>query len=101
MEDCHVHHCANRALDFSSAGGSVRRCTIRDNQTRTITATLSSSPLIEDCTFENNNIQNISPYPYINIGLQGVNSPTIRGCTIHGSGHQMSGGISIWAASRP
>ena len=99
VEDCHVHHCANRAFDFSSAGGSVRRCTIRDNQTRTITATLTSSPLIEDCWFENNNIQNTSPYPYINIGLQGVNSPTIRHNWIHGSGHHMSGGISIWAAS--
>lgn len=99
VEDCTIHHCANRALDFSSAGGSVLRCSIRDNQTRTITATLTSSPLIEACWFENNNIQNTSPYPYINIGLQGVNSPTIRGCHIDGSGHHMSGGISVWAAS--
>jgi parallel beta-helix repeat protein len=99
VEDCHVHDTSNRAFDFSSASGVVRRCNIRDNQTRTITATLTSSPLIEDCWFENNNIQNTSPYPYINIGLQGVNSPTVRGCTIIGSGHQMSGGISIWASS--
>lgn len=99
VEDCLIHGTANRAFDFSSAGGVVRRCEIRDNQTRTITATLTSSPLIEDCRFENNNIQNTSPYPYINIGLQGVNSPTIRGNTIIGSGHHMSGGISIWAAS--
>lgn len=61
--------------------------------------TLSSSPLIESCRMENNNIENTSPYPYINIGLQGTNSPTIRGCTILGSGHHMSGGISLWAAS--
>ncbi len=99
VEDCVVHHAANRAFDFSSANGIVRRCTIRDNQTRTITATLTSSPLIEYCTFENNNIQNSSPYPYINVGLQGVNSPTIRHNSIHGSGHHMSGGIAIWAAS--
>lgn len=99
VEDCTIHHCSNRALDFSTANGVVRRCTIRDNQTRTITATLTSSPLIEDCLFENNNIANSSPYPYINIGLQGVNSPTIRRCHIIGSGHHMSGGISIWASS--
>jgi parallel beta-helix repeat protein len=99
VEDSKVHHCANRAFDFSTANGSVRRCTIRDNQTRTITATLSSSPLIEDCWFENNNIANTTQYPYINIGLQGVNSPVIRGCHITGSGHHMSGGISIWASS--
>ncbi len=99
VEDSIIHHCSNRALDFSSAGGSILRCTIRDNQTRTITATLTSSPLIENCWFENNNIANASPYPYINVGLQGVNSPTIRRCHIIGSGHQMSGGISIWASS--
>ncbi|MBK7049167.1 MAG: right-handed parallel beta-helix repeat-containing protein [bacterium] len=99
VEDSTIHHCSNRALDFSTANGSVLRCTIRDNQTRTITATLTSSPLIEGCLFENNNIQNTSPYPYINVGLQGVNSPIIRGCHIIGSGHHMSGGISIWAAS--
>jgi hypothetical protein len=57
VEDSTIHHCSNRALDFSTAGGSVLRCTIRDNQTRTITATLTSSPLIENCWFENNNIQ--------------------------------------------
>lgn len=99
VEDSVIHHCSNRALDFSSASGSILRCTIRDNQTRTITATLTSSPLIEDCWFENNNIANASPYPYINVGLQGVNSPTIRRCHIIGSGHHMSGGISIWASS--
>ena len=38
-------------------------------------------------------------YPYFNIGLQGVNSPTIRRNTILGSGHEMSGGIAIWNAS--
>lgn len=99
VEDSKVHHCSNRAFDFTTANGSVRRCTIRDNQTRTITATLSSSPLFEDCWFENNNIVNTTQYPYINIGLQGVNSPVIRRCHILGSGHHMSGGISIWASS--
>ena len=99
VEDCLIHFCLNRAFDFSSAGGAISRCTIRDNQTRTVTATLTSSPTFEDCYLENNNIQNTSPYPYFNIGLQGVNSPTIRSCTIHGSGHQMSGGISVWASS--
>jgi parallel beta-helix repeat protein len=99
VEDCKLHACLNRALDFTSAGGTVRRCTLRDNQQRTVTMTLTSSPVFEDCWLENNNIQNTSPYPYFNIGLQGVNSPTIRGCTILGSGHHMSGGISVWASS--
>ena len=42
--------------------------------------------------------QAFNPYPYINIGLQGLNSPTIRGNRILGGQH-MSGGIAIWNAS--
>lgn len=93
------HDNLDKVIDFADADGVVRHCRLEDNRRRTITMTLSSSPLIEYCHLENNNIENSSPYPYINIGLQGINSPTVRGCTILGSGHQMSGGISIWAAS--
>ena len=98
VEHCDLHDTRDKVVDFSAADGVVRDCRIHDNRQRTIVMTLSSSPLIENCWLENNNIDNISPYPYINIGLQGVNSPTIRGCTILGSGHQMSGGIAIWNA---
>jgi parallel beta-helix repeat protein len=98
VERCDLHDTLDKAVDFSAASGVVRDCRIHDNRRRTIVMTLSSSPLIENCRIENNNIDNTSPYPYINIGLQGVNSPTIRGCTILGSGHHMSGGIAIWNA---
>ena len=81
LEDCDIHDSLDKALDFSCADGSVLRCTLHDNQQRTVIMTLTSSPLFEDCHLENNNIENTSPYPYFNIGLQGVNSPTIRGCT--------------------
>ena len=98
LEHCDLHDTLDKVLDFTSADGVVRDCRLHDNRRRTIVMTLSSSPLIEDCWLENNNIDNSSPYPYINIGLQGTNSPTIRGCTILGSGHHMSGGISVWAS---
>ena len=75
------------------------RCHLHHNRQRTISLTLSASPTIESCLLEHNNEQNSSPYPYINIGLQGVNSPIIRGNTIRGSGNFMSGGIAIWNAS--
>jgi parallel beta-helix repeat protein len=61
--------------------------------------TLGSSPLIEACELRRNNLDNTNPYPYINIGLQGVNSPTIRACLIEG-GQFMSGGIAIWNSSQ-
>lgn len=93
-----LHDNLDKVIDFSDADGVVRHCRLEHNRRRTITMTLSSSPLIEYCHLEDNNIENVSPYPYINIGLQGINSPTVRGCTILGSGHQMSGGISVWAA---
>jgi parallel beta-helix repeat protein len=98
VEHCDLHDTLDKVVDFSDANGVVRDCRLHDNRRYTVVMTLSSSPLIENCWMENNNIENTSPYPYINIGLQGVNSPTIRGCTILGSGHQMSGGIAIWNA---
>jgi parallel beta-helix repeat protein len=98
VERCDLHDTLDKVVDFSAADGVVRDCRLHDNRRRTIVMTLSSSPLIEDCWMENNNIDDASPYPYVNIGLQGVNSPTIRGCTILGSDHFMSGGIAIWNA---
>ena len=50
---------------------------------------------IQGNTIYENNYQNSSPYPFINIGLQGVNSPIIINNTITG-GNEMSGGIAIW-----
>jgi parallel beta-helix repeat protein len=99
LENTHIHHSASKALDISSASPTVIACTFTDNVERTITITLSSSPDITDCYFENNNTANSSPYPYINIGLQGVNSPWIARNTIIGSGNFRSGGISVWASS--
>ena len=96
VEFCDLHDNLDKVIDFSSAGGEIRNCRLHDNRRMTIMMTLSSSPLIEHCTMENNNIDNTSPYPYVNIGLQGINSPVIRDCVILGSGHQMSGGIGIW-----
>ena len=94
-----IHHCLSKALDISSGNGNFHTIYFHDNQQRTVTMTLSSSPNIANCNFENNNVENSSPYPYINIGLQGTNSPYIHGNTIIGSGNQMSGGISVWALS--
>jgi parallel beta-helix repeat protein len=99
LEHCEISHTASRALALSAAGGLITGCSFHHNEQRTVTMTLSASPTLEDCHFEHNNLQNTSPYPYLNIGLQGVNSPTIRGNTILGSGNHMSGGIAIWNAS--
>lgn len=99
LDQCEIHHSLSKALDISQGNGTVTACTFHDNQQRTVTLTLSASPTIELCHFENNNQENSSPYPYISIGLQGVNSPTIRGNTILGSGQEISGGISLWNAS--
>jgi len=97
LEFCDIHDSLTKAVDFSQAGGLVTDCHIHHNQQRTITMTLSSSPTIRDCIMDNNNLENSSPYPYINVGLQGTNSPTIEGCTITGDGNEMSGGMAFWA----
>jgi parallel beta-helix repeat protein len=101
--DLLIEHSALRRNDykvigFDNAAGEVRDCVIRHNEQNTVTMTNNSSPLFEDCLFEDNNRVNENLYPYFNIGFLGVNSPTIRGNTIHGSGHESSGGIAVWNA---
>lgn len=98
LENCDIHHCLDKAVDISSAGGMITGCHLHHNQQRTVTMTLTASPTFENCILDNNNLDNSSPYPYFNVGLQGVNSPIIRGCTIEGSGIQMSGGMAFWAS---
>jgi parallel beta-helix repeat protein len=99
VENCDIHDCLAKALDFSSADGEVYNCHLHHNRQRTVNITLTSSPVIEGCTLDNNNLENSSPLPYFSIGLQGDNSPTIRGCVVEGSGNEMSGGIAVWALS--
>ncbi|MCP4291561.1 MAG: DUF1565 domain-containing protein [bacterium] len=98
LENCEIHHSLDKAVDISSANGVFRNCHLHHNQQRTVSMTLSSSPLFENCILEYNNRENSSPYPYFNVGLQGTNSPTIRGCQITGNGSEMSGGMAFWAS---
>lgn len=98
LEDCDIHDCLDKAVDISSANGLIQRCHLHHNRQRTVTMTLTAAPTFEDCTLDHNNMDNTSPYPYFNVGLQGVNSPVIRGCLIDGSGNQMSGGMAFWAS---
>jgi hypothetical protein len=61
VEQCDFHNTLDKVVDFSFANGVVRGCRLHDNHRRTIVMTLSSSPLIENCWMENNNIDNSSP----------------------------------------
>ena len=95
VEHCLIQYSGSKAIDLTGSNSTISHCTIRDNYKQTIYMTLSSSPTIQFNWIEGNNIENVHPYPFINIGLQGVNSPTIRDNTIIGGNH-MSGGIAIW-----
>lgn len=99
LEVCDIHDCLDKAVDFTQAGGLVLDCHLHHNRQRTAVMTLSSSPTFERCILDNNNLDNSSPYPYFNVGLQGVNSPTISECEIDGSGNEMSGGMAFWNSS--
>lgn len=96
LDHCDIHDTASKAVDISDADGLVTNCHLHHNRQRTVTMTLTASPTFENCVLDNNNLDNSSPYPYFNVGLQGVNSPTIRGCVITGDGNEMSGGMAIW-----
>jgi parallel beta-helix repeat protein len=98
VENCLIQYSGHTAVDLSQSNSIIKNCTLRRNDQRTIYMTLSSSPLIQGNTISENNLLNTSPYPFINIGLQGVNSPVIDNNIIIG-GNYMSGGIAIWNSS--
>lgn len=95
VQNCLIQYSGHTAVDLGASNSTIVNCLLRRNEQRTIFMTLSSSPLIESNTISENNMENSSPYPFINIGLQGINSPTILDNTIIG-GNEMSGGIAIW-----
>ena len=96
LEKCAIRGSDEKAFDLTGSNSILRDSVLEDNERQTIYMTLSSSPVIEGNLIRRNNLVNSNPYPYINIGLQGVNSPTIRGNTILGGDSFRSGGISIW-----
>ena len=98
VDRCIIRYAGSKAVDLTGSGSTVTGCEIHHNEQQTIYMTLGSAPLIEGNHIHDNNLENSSPYPFINIGLQGVNSPTILSNTITG-GNYMSGGIAIWNAS--
>ena len=96
LDHCALRGSSEKAFDLTSSNSVLRNSILEDNEKQTVYMTLSSSPLLENNLLRRNNLLNASPYPYVNIGLQGVNSPTIRGNTILGGESFRSGGISIW-----
>jgi hypothetical protein len=98
VEHCRIQHNSEAALDLSSSNSVIRNSVIHHNRRWALTMSLSSSPLVENNLFTENNFENTSPYVIITIGLQGVNSPVIRGNTIIG-GYEQSGAISVWGNS--
>ncbi len=98
IENCVVRHSSEAAVDIFNSSPTLRNCRIIHNRQYAVKMTSDSSPLIEGNYFAENNFQNSSPYVIITIGLQGLNSPVIRGNTIIG-GYDKSGGIAIWNQS--
>jgi len=98
IEHSAVRHSGDAGIDLGGSNATIRECRIYHNRRYALKMSLSSAPLIETNMFYQNNFQNTSPYVIITIGLQGVNSPVIRGNTIQG-GYEKSGGIAVWGQS--
>jgi len=98
ISDCTIRHSADAALDLAGSNAVISRNRFIHNRRYTVKMTLCSAPLLEDNYFADNNFENSSPYVFITVGLQGTNSPVIRGNTIIG-GADKSGGIVIWGQS--
>ncbi|MFZ0389460.1 MAG: right-handed parallel beta-helix repeat-containing protein, partial [Calditrichia bacterium] len=99
LQNCIVRHSSEVAIDLLGSNARISSCEISNNRQYALKMTGGSSPLVENNLFTENNYQNTSPYVIITVGLQGVNSPQIRGNTIMG-GYEKSGGIAIWAQSQ-
>lgn len=77
------------------ASPTVRNCVFLYNRQSAITATVNSSPLIENNLFAHNNYQNTGARNAIAIGGQGVNNPVIRGNEIYNQHYFRAGAISL------
>ncbi len=81
---------------FSSSDAVVSGCRIERSYEYGVIMTLSSSPVITNNFIKDNNTQNTSAKNQVSIGLQGNNSPVIKGNTISGGWSTRTGGISLW-----
>jgi hypothetical protein len=85
-----------RGVQLSSSDATIIFNNIEKSYEYGITMTLGSNPTIENNVLAYNNTQATSAKNQISIGLQGNNSPEIRGNTIYGGGGVNTGGISLW-----
>ncbi len=85
-----------RGVQLSSSDANIMFNAIEQSYEYGITMTLGSNPVIENNVLAYNNTQATSAKNQISIGLQGNNSPEIRGNTIYGGGGVNTGGISLW-----
>jgi type IX secretion system substrate protein/copper-binding protein NosD len=85
-----------RGVQLSSSDANIMFNVIERSYEYGITMTLGSNPVIENNVLAYNNTQATSAKNQISIGLQGNNSPEIRGNTIYGGGGVNTGGISLW-----
>ena len=85
-----------RGVQLSGSDANIMFNAIEQSYEYGITMTLGSNPIIENNILANNNTQATSAKNQISIGLQGNNSPEIRGNTIYGGGGVNTGGISLW-----
>jgi hypothetical protein len=85
-----------RGVQLSGSDASIMFNAIEQSYEYGIIMTLGSNPIIENNILANNNTEATSAKNQISIGLQGNNSPEIRGNTIYGGGGINTGGISLW-----
>lgn len=87
-----------RGFNISNSSMVIRHNTVLRSYEYGVTMTLNGTPLIENNIFGLNNTQGTSAKNQISIGLQGTNSPIIRGNTVYGGETIVTGGISLWVS---
>ena len=97
IEACWFKGNSSNGVRCFTASPVIRDCLFELNSRNAVTVNLGSSPIIEGCTFSNNNTENTSPRNQINVGPQGANNPVIRNNTIQNGPYFRTGAISLTA----
>ncbi|MBL1213940.1 MAG: T9SS type A sorting domain-containing protein [Ignavibacteriae bacterium] len=87
-----------RGVNLSNSDAVIQFNIIERSYENGINMTLGSNALVENNILASNNTRAVSARNQISVGLQGTNSPIIRGNTIYDGQGIRTGGISLWVS---
>ncbi len=103
VEFCQIENNLSSGLScFLEGNPTLRHTTIRANMRYGVEITGSSSPRLEHCVIQGNNLEASDPRNAVSIGIQGTNSPVLISCLLEGAAFgNPASGFSLWMSGNP